>query len=59
MILVTGASGSGIIKADGIGRVVAALYMDEECAELFGGRHFKVSNLSVEKRNVEKEDFFL
>lgn len=59
MILVVGPSGSGIIKADAIGRVAAALYMDEKYAELFGGRPFKVSDLSVEERNVEKEDFVL
>jgi len=59
MILVVGPSGSGIIKADAIGRVAAALYMNEEYAELFGGRFFKVSDLGVENRNVEKESFVL
>jgi glycine/D-amino acid oxidase-like deaminating enzyme len=59
MILVVGLSGSGIIKADAVGRVAAALYMDEEYAELFGGRSFKVSDLSVKKRKVDMETFVI
>jgi len=58
-IIAVGASGSGIIKADAIGRIVAALYNGEKKAELFGGRGFRVSDLGVEKRKVEKEEFIL
>jgi len=59
MIVVVGLSGSGIMKADAVGRVAAALYMDEEYAELFGGRRFRVKDLSVKERNVEREEFVI
>jgi FAD-dependent oxidoreductase domain-containing protein 1 len=50
-----GASGSGILKADAIGRISAALYKNEEYAYLFGDRKFKVSDLGLKNRNVEPE----
>jgi FAD-dependent oxidoreductase domain-containing protein 1 len=55
LIVVGGASGSGIMKADAIGRIAAALYNGEEYALLYGGRKFKVSDLSIKKRHVEPE----
>jgi FAD-dependent oxidoreductase domain-containing protein 1 len=55
LIVVGGASGSGIMKADAIGRIVAALYSGEEYALLYGGRKFKVSDLSIKERCVEPE----
>ena len=55
LIVVGGASGSGIMKADAIGRIAAALYNGEEYAFLYGGRKFKVSDLSIKKRCVESE----
>ena len=55
LIVVGGASGSGIMKADAIGRIAAALYNGEEYALLYGGRKFKVSDLSIKKRRVEPE----
>ena len=55
LIVVGGASGSGIMKADAIGRIAAALYNDEEYALLYGGRKFKVSDLSIKERCVESE----
>ncbi|MFX0097713.1 MAG: NAD(P)/FAD-dependent oxidoreductase [Candidatus Hodarchaeota archaeon] len=58
-IIVTGASGSGILKADSIGRITAALYGEEEYAELFGARRFKVSDLSIKERNVKRERFII
>ncbi|MFX1352318.1 MAG: NAD(P)/FAD-dependent oxidoreductase [Promethearchaeota archaeon] len=58
-IIVTGASGSGILKADSIGRITAALYGGEEYAELYGARRFKVSDLSIKERNVKKERFII
>ncbi len=59
VITVTGASGSGILKGDAIGRVAAALYMGEDYAELYGGRKFKVSDLGVDERKAEKEELVL
>ncbi|MEM3581011.1 MAG: FAD-binding oxidoreductase [Candidatus Bathyarchaeia archaeon] len=55
LIVVGGASGSGIMKADAIGRIAAALYNGEEYALLFGDRKFKVSDLSIKERRVEPE----
>lgn len=55
LIVVGGASGSGIMKADAIGRVAAALYEGEEYAVLYGGRKIKVSDLGIKNRRVEPE----
>jgi len=55
LIVVGGASGSGIMKADAIGRIAAALYDGEEYAVLYGGRKFRVSDLSIKERRVEPE----
>ncbi|MEM3765408.1 MAG: FAD-binding oxidoreductase [Candidatus Bathyarchaeia archaeon] len=55
LIVVGGASGSGIMKADAIGRIAAALYNGEEYALLYGGKRFKVSDLSIKERHVEPE----
>jgi FAD-dependent oxidoreductase domain-containing protein 1 len=55
MMLVGGASGSGILKADSIGRIAAALYGGEENALLYGDRKFRVSDLGLKKRSVEPE----
>ncbi|MBD3207723.1 FAD-dependent oxidoreductase, partial [Candidatus Bathyarchaeota archaeon] len=51
------ASGSGIMKADSLGRILDALVADEEEAELYGGRKFKVSDLGIKHRRVEHEEF--
>ena len=59
LIIVSGCSGSGIMKADAIGRIVDALYRGKEKAELYGNMKFKVSDLGVEKRNVENEEFVI
>jgi glycine/D-amino acid oxidase-like deaminating enzyme len=55
LIVVGGASGSGIMKADAIGRIAAAIYSDEEHALLCGDRKFKVSDLGLKNRRVEQE----
>jgi len=55
LMVVGGASGSGIMKADAIGRIAEALYSDEEHALLYGDRKFKVSDLGVKSRHVEPE----
>jgi hypothetical protein len=52
---VGGASGSGILKADSMGRIAAALYGGEEFANLYGERKFKVSDLGLKNRSVEPE----
>ncbi|MGQ9537975.1 MAG: NAD(P)/FAD-dependent oxidoreductase [Candidatus Bathycorpusculaceae bacterium] len=55
LIVVGGASGSGIMKADAIGRIAAALYNGEDYAFLYGDRKFRVSDLSIKWRHVEPE----
>ncbi|MGD8545196.1 MAG: FAD-binding oxidoreductase [Candidatus Bathyarchaeota archaeon] len=55
LIVVGGASGSGIMKADAIGRIAAALYKNEIYASLYGDRQFRVSDLSLKNRCVELE----
>ena len=57
--VVSSGSGSGIMKADAIGRIAAALYNNQEHADLYGGIKFKVSRLGLEDRNVDKEDFVI
>jgi len=59
MIYVGAASGSGIMKCDSLGRIVAALHAGEEETELFGGHRFKVADLGIHNRNVEKEEFIV
>ena len=59
LIVVGGASGSGIMKADAIGRIAAALYNSEEYALLYGDRKFKVSDLSLKNRRVEQEKLII
>jgi FAD-dependent oxidoreductase domain-containing protein 1 len=55
VIIVGGASGSGILKADSIGRIACSLYHDEQNALLYGDKEFKVSSLGLKKRSVEPE----
>jgi glycine/D-amino acid oxidase-like deaminating enzyme len=57
MIYVGAATGNGILKSDSLGRIAAALYDSEKEAELYGGIPFKVADLGIETRNVERESF--
>ncbi len=59
LIYVGAASGSGIMKADSLGRIAAALYAGEEEAELYGGRRFRVADIGVRQRRVERETFII
>lgn len=55
LMVVGGASGSGILKADAIGRIATGLFNDEEYAMLYGDRRFKVSDLGLKNRRIEPE----
>jgi glycine/D-amino acid oxidase-like deaminating enzyme len=55
LMVVGGASGSGILKADAIGRIATALYNGEEYALLYGDKKFKVSDLGLKNRSIEPE----
>jgi glycine/D-amino acid oxidase-like deaminating enzyme len=54
-VIVGGGSGSGIMKADAVGRIAAAVYAGQEYATLFGGRQFRVADLGLKQRRVEQE----
>jgi glycine/D-amino acid oxidase-like deaminating enzyme len=58
-ILATGMSGSGIMKADSIGRIAAALYDDKTETTLYGNRAFSTSRLGIKNRDIGKEQFVL
>jgi glycine/D-amino acid oxidase-like deaminating enzyme len=56
---VSGTSGSGIMKADAIGRIAAAGLQGNEEAVLADGTRFRVSRLSLRNREVEKEELII
>lgn len=58
-ILATGMSGSGIMKADSIGRLAAAIYDGKEEATLFGNRTISTARLGLTNRNVGHEQFVI
>ncbi len=58
-ILVTGMSGSGIMKADAVGRMAAAIFEGKEKAELFGDRTISTSQLGLTNRALPREEFVL
>lgn len=58
-ILVGGDSGSGIMKADSIGRIAAGLYNDMKQVVLGDGKFMMVSELGLDKRKLEKEEFII
>jgi len=55
VLVLTGASGSGIMKADAMARIADALYRGEDEAELHGGRKIPSDTLSQKNRKVEVE----
>lgn len=56
---VSGTSGSGIMKADAIGRIAAAKSIGLETAILFDKTKILVNDLSLKKRNVDNEDLVI
>ncbi|MCL4451174.1 MAG: FAD-binding oxidoreductase [Candidatus Thermoplasmatota archaeon] len=55
IIVATGSSGSGIMKADAIGRIVSSLYADRKITRLYDGSFVKTSDMGVENRKVPPE----
>ena len=55
LIVIGGDCGSGIMKADSLGRIVNGVYKDEEETALYGGTSYETSRIGFEKRNVERE----
>ncbi len=56
---VGGTSGSGIMKADAVGRIAAARLQGHEEALLADGSRFRVLSLSLREREVEKEELII
>ena len=54
-----GTSGSGIMKADAVGRITASKVLNIKTADLHDGSRMLVSDLSLKYRNVENESFVI
>jgi len=59
VIFVGGDSGSGIMKADSLGRLVAAKYDGKPEAQLFTGETYRLDRLSLNHRVVQDEKIIL
>lgn len=59
LYFVSGASGSGIMKADSIARICSALVSNEKTANLFNKKEIRIADFSVSKRNLPKETLVL
>lgn len=59
LIVATGSSGSGIMKGDAAGRIVAALYSGKEKAVLYGGSTLDVSDLGIKNRKAPMENLII
>ncbi|MGA1792678.1 MAG: NAD(P)/FAD-dependent oxidoreductase [Thermoplasmatota archaeon] len=59
IIWTSGTSGSGIMKADGIGRLTASKVLGLKDADLYDGSMIKVADLSLRERSVEMERFVI
>jgi FAD-dependent oxidoreductase domain-containing protein 1 len=58
-ILTAGLSGSGIMKADAVGRMAAAIFEGKQEARLYGGRRVSTLQLGLSNRTVPKEEFVI
>jgi glycine/D-amino acid oxidase-like deaminating enzyme len=58
-IITSGLSGSGIMKADAVGRIAAALYDDKDEATLYGERRIPTAQIGLVDRRVEQEKFVI
>ena len=58
-IVVGGTSGSGIMKADSLGRVVAGLYSGHDVVKLADGQTFQVRTLGLKNRAAPPEKFVI
>ncbi len=58
-LVVAGSSGSGVMKADSLGRIVAARLAGLEVVELGHGKHFRVADLGLKQRAVPPEEFVI
>jgi hypothetical protein len=56
---VGGSSGSGVMKADSLGRIVAGCFSGQEFVELGHGEQFRAADLSLQQRDVPPEEFVI
>ena len=59
LIVVGGDSGSGIMKGDSLGRIVDALYREEDEALLYGEVPYRTAKIGFENRDVEREEWVI
>jgi glycine/D-amino acid oxidase-like deaminating enzyme len=58
-VVTAGMSGSGIMKADAVGRITAALLDGKEEATLYGNRPISTTEIGLMNRRVEPEKFVI
>ncbi len=58
-IVATGTSGSGILKGDGIGRMVEGSYSGKETVKLYDGNELQTNTLGLERLGMEHEKVIL
>jgi glycine/D-amino acid oxidase-like deaminating enzyme len=58
-LIVGGSSGSGVMKADSLGRIVAGRFKGLDVVELGDGGQFRVADLSLASRAVPPEEFVI
>ena len=58
-IVVGGASGSGIMKADALGRIAAGLYFGQDRVGFGDGREFKIADLGLGNRRIVPEELII
>jgi glycine/D-amino acid oxidase-like deaminating enzyme len=59
VIVVGGDSGSGIMKADSLGRIAAGMLMGSGEVELGDGQHFRVADLGLKNRRMAPEELVI
>lgn len=58
-LVMGGDSGSGIMKADSLGRIAAGIYLGQEEVELGNGRLFRVADLGLANRRLVPEELII
>lgn len=58
-IFAIGTSGSGVTKADAIGRIANSLFLGKAETTLFGDRRLETSRVGLKNRLVDKEEFVI
>lgn len=59
LLVVGGDSGSGIMKGDSLGRIVDALYREEDTAMLYGDVPYRTGKIGFAHRDVQREEWTL